>query len=80
MVARQAAVEEAMGKGSLPASWPGHESAAELPKTGDGHLNQTKSSRQALGCRGSVQQSSFPPWLVQGEEMRPRPPAAACSK
>lgn len=78
--ARQAAVEGAMGKGSLPASWPGHKPAAELPKTGGGHLNQTESSRQALGCRGCAPQSSAPLWLVQGEEMCPRPPAAACSK
>ena len=78
--ARQAAVEEAMGAGSLPVSWPGHEPAAELPKAGDGRLSQAKSCRQALGCRGCAPQSSAPPRLVQGEEMRPWPPAAACSR
>lgn len=62
------------------ASWPGHGPAAELPKPEDGHLNHSKSSSQALGCRGCAPQSSAPPWLVQWEEMWPWPPAVACSK
>lgn len=80
-VARHPAVrEEAMAKGSLPAPWPGHQPVAELPETRAGHLKQTKSGREALGCRGCGPQSNALPWLVQREEMWPWPPAATCTK
>lgn len=72
--------EEAMTKGSLPASWPRHQPVAELPETRAGHLKQAESGGEGLGCRGCGPQSNALPWLVQQEEMWPRPPAAACTK
>ena len=72
--------EEAMSKGSLPASWPGHKPAAELPKTRAGHLNQTKSSRGSPGTHGLCTPKQCSSLACAAEDMQPWPPAAACTK
>lgn len=66
---------EAMSKGN---EFLTRKPAPGLPKPRAGNLNQGKSSREALGCRGVHAKALL--LLSLCRYMAPAPPAAACTK